>query len=456
MRKALKISVIAVPLLCLCLVGAYFLPPVHDRLAWRLDNAVADLRRWINPPESLVFQPQQGGARPETTPADVLPVVQATLTAIRPLAATPGASGPISPEMDPTPATVPATAAPTIPPAPTATPTPTIAPTPIPPARLLTGIVHEYQQFNNCGPANLAMALSYWGWDGDQRQTRAFLRPNLEVDDKNVNPEEMVAFVEGSTGLKALTRVGGDPELLKKLLAAGFPVIVEAGHHPRDDWWMGHYLVISGYDDLAAKWTMQDSLLNPDLAVPYDEFGPRWWRDFNYVYVLIYPAEKESEVAAILGPRLDPGNSYRLAEELALADIAQLRGQDLFFAWFNLGSSRVGLQDYSGAAEAYDQAFALYQTLTEDMRPYRLMWYQAGPYVAYYQTGRYQDVITLANTTFTWVGKGVLEESYYWRGMAYSALGQTNAALRELQKAAALNPNYAAPREALQALGVTP
>ncbi len=41
-----------------------------------------------------------------------------------------------------------------------------------------------------------------------------YLRPNLEVDDKNVMPAEMVAFVEQSAGLKALTRVGGDIGLL--------------------------------------------------------------------------------------------------------------------------------------------------------------------------------------------------------------------------------------------------
>jgi hypothetical protein len=59
------------------------------------------------------------------------------------------------------------------------TATATLLPTPIPVKVVLGGIVHEYQQFNNCGPANLAMALSYWGWQGDQRDTRAFA-PNRE------------------------------------------------------------------------------------------------------------------------------------------------------------------------------------------------------------------------------------------------------------------------------------
>ena len=236
-------------------------------------------------------------------------------------------------------------------------------------------------------------------------------------------PAEMVAFVQQSAGLKALARVGGDIDLLKQLIAAGFPVVIEAGHHPPKDWWMGHYLVVSGYDDGQGLFWVQDSLLNPDVPTPYAELSERWWRDFNYVYLVIYPPEREAEVMAILGPRADEAYSYQSAAQHAQEEIPALQGRDQFFAWFNLGSSRVGLGDYAGAAEAYDQAFAIYQNFSEEQRPYRLMWYQTGPYEAYYAVGRYQDVINLANTTFYWVGQPVLEESYYWRGMAYSRVG---------------------------------
>ena len=71
-----------------------------------------------------------------------------------------------------------------------------------------------------------------------------------------------------------------------------------------------------------------------------------------------------------------------------MEEIPALQGRDQFFAWFNLGSSRVGLGDYAGAAEAFDQAFTIYQQLSEEQRPYRLMWYQTGPYEAYYAAGR--------------------------------------------------------------------
>ena len=52
--------------------------------------------------------------------------------------------------------------------------------------------------------------------------------------------------------------------------------------------------------------------------------------------------------------------------------------------------------------------------------PFRMMWYQTGPYFAYYYAGRYQDVINLANVNKT-IAQPTLEESLYWRGMAEAA-----------------------------------
>lgn len=437
--RFILLFLMAIVLFCLAAAVVYNLPPVHERLAWRVTNWTVKIRRIINPPEKVLFVPQEAGA--------VETIAKATLDALLP-SATPLPSATLTPD------SLQATLTPLPSSTPFPTPTPTFTPTPIPASVALSGIAHEYQQFNNCGPANLAMALSYWGWQGDQRDTRAFLRPNLEVDDKNVMPAEMVAFVENYTNLRAMTRVGGDLELLKRLIAAGFPVLIEAGHHPPDDWWMGHYQLISAYDDVKGRLTVQDSLITPDLPFSYDEISAHWWRDFNYVYLLIYPPEREAEILSILGPRADEAYSYQYAAQVAQQETQTLAGRDLFFAWFNLGSSQVGLGDYAAAASAYDQAFNLYQGLSEEQRPYRLMWYQIGPYFAYYNTQRYQDVINLANATFSWVGQPVLEESYYWRGLAYQALGDVNRATSDFRKAAALNPNYTPPHEALSLLGV--
>jgi tetratricopeptide (TPR) repeat protein len=72
-----------------------------------------------------------------------------------------------------------------------------------------------------------------------------------------------------------------------------------------------------------------------------------------------------------------------------------------------------------------------------------MMWYQTGPYFAYYYTGRYVDVLTLADQTLEAMTKPILEESFYWRGLAKEALGDVAGAVADLTTSVALNPNFA-------------
>jgi len=402
---------------------AYNLPPIHDRLAWRVDNLRLAIKRYFNPPEQVVFTPQE----------QVEDIVSATLTALAPTSTSTPLAG------------LTETPLPTL--------TPSLTPTPIPASISLNGIRHEYQKFNNCAPASLSMVLSYWGWQGDQFETRAYLRPGFEIDDKNVNAFEIVDFVENYTEFDALWRVGGDLDLLKRLLAAGFPVLIEKGLHPSHDAWLGHYQIISGYNDVTSQFMVYDSYEGPPEAygVPYEVIA-QFWRHFNFTYVVAFPPERASEVHSILGPQSDPRNNFQYAAELALSESGSLTGREQFFAWFNRGTNLVYLQDYASAAQAYDSAFALYAALPENERPWRLLWYQDGPFAAYYHTGRYQDVINLAHTTLLNVDKPVLEETYYWRGMAKAAMGDQEGAVEDLRRAQTLNPNSTPAAEELQRL----
>jgi tetratricopeptide (TPR) repeat protein len=300
------------------------------------------------------------------------------------------------------------------------------------------------------------MMLSYWGWTGDQFQTRLYLRPSFELDDKNVNPSELVTYVEQNTDFDAVWRVGGNFETLKRLLAAGFPVMIEKGLDPHDDAWLGHYQILSGYNDAKNQFLVYDSYEGPPEAygVSYDVIA-QFWRHFNYVYVVVFPAERAAEVHSILGANSDPQTNFRSAADLALTEAQSLTGREQFFAWFNRGASLVYLQDYAGAAQAYDTAFSLYAALPQEERPWRLLWYQEGAYAAYYHTGRYQDVINLAQSTLVNVDKPVLEETYYWRGMAKAALGDRAGAIEDLQRADQLNPNSTPAGAELQRLNAS-
>ena len=217
---------------------------------------------------------------------------------------------------------------------------------------------------------------------------------------------------------------------------------------------MGHFEVINAYDDARQRFITQDSYIMADFPLPYDQLTDRWWRDFNYVYLVIYPPEREAEILSILGPHADPAYNYQHAAQLARDETALLSGRDLFFAWFNLGTNLLALGDYPGSAQAYDQAFAIYAALPDVDRPWRTLWYQVGPYEAYFQTGRYQDVINLANTTLSFMRQPVLEESFYWRGLAKEKMGDLEGAIADLRKSIELNPNFSPATKQLERLGI--
>lgn len=428
-RRACLPFAVAIPILCLCAIGVYFLPPVHDRLSWRVDEFILRMLYTLNPPQEQVFIPTQLAA----------PTPQASVTL----------SEITSPRPSPSPSVAPDTPLPTQPPTPTFTP--------LPPSVSLTGVRYEDQhgRLNYCAPANLAMALSFWGWQGNRDVVGPILKP--DVRDKNVMPYEMAAYVTDYTDLGIVTRVGGDVETIKRFIAAGYPVLVEKSVYFRDLTgvvsWMGHYQVLTGYDEAAGFFIAQDSFTRPDSQVSYTEMI-KGWRSFNFIYQVIYAKEREAEVLGLLGPDADATANFQNAALKASNEILGLSGIDQYFAWFNRGTNLVELQDYGGAAQAYDQAFAVYPTIPENERPWRMLWYSTGPYWAYYYTQRYYDLLYLADGTLNAMqGDRNLEESYYWRGMAKAALGDTAGAIEDFRLALKYHPGFEPALYQLQALG---
>jgi hypothetical protein len=418
--------------LALALIGIliYQIPRVQEYVDWRLDDLRARIKYAISPPEEVVFAPDP----------TLVAMVEETMAAFTPTATSTATTSP--------------THGPTSTPEHTSTPVP--SPTSIPDQILLSGIQHEYQKRNNCGPATLAMALTFWGWEGDQRDTAAILKP-LPTD-KNVMPYELEDFVVNDAGLKVAVRYAGDLEVLKRVIAAGFPVIIEKGLDHKDGW-VGHYQLLAGYDDGQGHFNAYDSL-NGDftegktLIVPYETVETHWLA-FNYTYIVIYPDDREADVAQILGSDMDETSNLYKAADKASIDIFNLTGQELFFSWYNRGTSLMRLTDYGGAAQAYDEAFRVYAAIEPAERPWRILWYQTGPYFAYYFTGRYYDVINLADQTLDLMPDPVLEESYYWRALAKEALGDIDGAIADLQTSLIHHPDFEPSLYQLNRLGVS-
>jgi len=436
-----------IPILVVFGIGVYFVPPINARLTPRLDSLFAQIKYLINPPDKAIFQPQQ------QSQVDVaLTQLMQTHVATQ-------------------------TLHPTLTPAPGPTLRPTFPSTPLPDSVSWTDFRYEDQKnrWNYCGPANISMALNFVGWDGDRDDVAHSIKPGVQDpkldfiqqgrSDVNVMPYEMVDFVNDETEFRALSRLGGDIDLAKRLLAAGFPFIAEKGYYEKDYAgkvaWLGHYQFVTGYDDARGILIVQDTWNDgPNFPIPYEEFtSSEAWLSFNNIFIVVYAPERESELLSVLGPYANERWAAGRAREIAEEGIRELTGIEQYFAWFAKGTSHVALQEYADAATAYDQAFAIYNELGQDdkQRPYRMMWYQTGPYWAYFYTGRYRDVIDLANVTLIeTISKPTLEESIYWRGQAKYMIGDTPGAIADYREALRLHPNWGPAVQALQDLGVQP
>ena len=392
-------------LAALIILGVYQIPSVKYQLEWRLDAAAGILRGWLHPGDTL---PTPEGAKwAEIATISPLPQIE------------------ITKGLD-------------------TSPTPDPTPTPLPSAVNLPSPSWEKQDWNNCGPATLSLALRFFGWEGDQFDISDLLKPDR--GDRNVNVEEMVYFVRTRAGwLMAEYRVDGTLETLKRFLAAGYPVIVEKGYiiesEGPDAGWAGHYLLFTGYDDTLEVFIAQDSFKGPDEIVSYEEVE-EGWRAFNYVYIVIFPAQKADAVEALFGAGVDQDVNRRRALERAQSMIES--DPEDAFAWFNLGTNLLYYERYGEAAQAYDNALAL-------GLPWRFTRYQFGPYIAYFNQGRFQDVIDLAEATLYRTNKA--EESMLWRGWARYRLGDLYGAIEDFRAALVVNPNYLDAQYALDFVG---
>ena len=306
-------------------------------------------------------------------------------------------------------------------------------PVSVPPSVLLTGLRHEYQGWNNCAPSSVGMVLSYYNRTEAQAEIAPILKP--DPNDKNVSPHEIAAYAE-SIGFQAHVGVGGDLNLVMQLLAAGYPVIAEIWFEPEPNDGMGHYRVLFGYDNQSQILKAHDSYSGPNVSMTYSEFDAKW-HVFNRTYVVIYPQEDQIAVDAILNEGTKDTRMWERALHIAQQELSL--DQDNAFAWFNLGTSALNLGDARQAAEAFDWARQL-------GLPWRMFWYQFGPFEAYLAQGRFQDVIALAEAGME---DAAIEEWYFWRGRAREMTGDREGARSDFETALELNANFLAARDAL-------
>jgi tetratricopeptide (TPR) repeat protein len=399
-RGRKKSSLIYAALIGLALLAILItqIPAVKTRLVWRVEVARTYLRGVLSPVQALptahVVAAQANGS-PQQTPSPVV----------------------------------------TFPPTPQVSPTPQPTPTALPDRVQLEPPPYEKQDMNNCGPATLSMYLNHYGWQGDQYAVSSVIKP---IDqDRNVNIDELLYFTRNYAGwLRSEFRVGGSIDLLRKFIAAGFPVVIEEGFYleenfwPNDDRWAGHYLLITGYDDGAGAFTVQDSFLGENRSVPYPVLD-RSWQTFNRIYFLLFTPEQEEQARALLGADWDERVNRQNALDAARAETQE--DPENPFAWFNLGSNLVYFDSYAEAAGAYDRARQI-------GLPQRMLRYQFGPFFAYFNLNRNEDLMALSEYALKITPNS--EEALLWRGWALYRDGRKPDALVEFQKALEAHPGY--------------
>lgn len=340
---------------------------------------------------------------------------------------------------------------------PTASPTVTPSPTPIPAAVTLSDMPVVWQDFSNCGPANLSILLTYFGADISQQAIAQQIRPNEE--DRNVTPWELSAYVNSYTNLRASAHSGGDLDLIRRLIAAGAPVIIQRGYEVQDQGWFGHYLTIYGFDEGLGVFYSRDTSGGPfdgTARVDAAERIASMWRQFNNNFVVAYSAELASAITAILGPeQLDPRQMWQHSASLAETDL-DANPQDAF-TWYNLGVSLVHLGDLVSGADYYANAASAFDQARRIGLPPRLPFYQHEIFRAYQMSGRNDDLLWLTTTlTSSVFGARYVEEIDWYHALALSSAGDTGGAREFLERALRVNPHFVPAQASLEALNGAP
>lgn len=310
------------------------------------------------------------------------------------------------------------------------TPSPTPTHPPIPTAKMIENDYQVFQTFNNCGPAALSMALSYYGINETQQvlgqDLRPYQNPAGDNDDKSVTLDELAQKAQ-EYNLIPYHRPNGSPDLIKQFVAQGLPVITRTHLTDEDD--IGHYRVIKGYDDASGEFIQDDSLQGHNLRYSYSSFM-RLWKIFTYEYLVLVPYEKKQIAENLLGENTDEKIAWKNAALSIQKELEE--NPDDIYARFNLSIALYHVGDFQGSVDAFEAV--------EKELPFRTMWYQIEPILSYYELGEYGRVFNITDNIFNRQNRA-FSELYILRAKIYQKQGNTEKADAEIEKAVFYNKN---------------
>lgn len=300
----------------------------------------------------------------------------------------------------------------------------------IPAQKTLSNNYHIFQTFNNCGPAALSMALSYYGINKSQQELgqslRPYQNPKGDNDDKSVTLPEIAKKAEES-GLLAYNRPNGDINKVKQFIAIDVPVIARTNLKKTED--IGHYRVIKGYDDNSKEIIQDDSLQGKNLKYSYDDFN-NLWLNFNYEYLVLVPKEKQQQAERILGEDLDPEVAWN--KSVSSLEYELENDPDNVTTLFNLSIAYHNTSEYQKSIQAFEKV--------ENKLTARALWYQIEPIYSYYEVGNYDRVMQITERVLN-NNNRAFSELYILRAQVYLKQGDEQKAAEQLAQAKLYNQN---------------
>ncbi len=237
----------------------------------------------------------------------------------------------------------------------------------------------EYQRLNNCGPMSAKMTLSLYGIDLPQADVAAALKRTRA--DRNVTTPEMAAYLE-RFGLLTVRRWLMTPALTRRLIAAGFPVILHQTQKPGDD--IGHFRVAYAFDGTTIL--SGDSMFGPRTRHSERDFT-RLSQPYNGEYLIAYHAKQAKRLERVLGADWGRTSNLNRLEAVSAARIKAVPSDP--YAWWGLGQARLFKGLSRTAAPAFKQAARL-------GLPAKHLWYQQEALEAWNRVGWYALTVEYA------------------------------------------------------------
>lgn len=301
---------------------------------------------------------------------------------------------------------------------------------PVPSSKILVNNYYAKQTFNNCGPASLSMALSYYGINVSQKvlgdSLRPYQHPTGNNDDKSVTLDELAQEAQ-KYGLVAYHKPNGDIELIKQFITYDFPVITRTWLDTDDD--IGHFRVVKGFDESKQSIVQDDSYNGPNLSYTYDAFN-RLWEKFDYEYLVLVPDDKRKIAETIIGMNMD--EKYAWSQTVKRNEKKLSQNPADIYARFNLSVAYYHLEEYQRSVDEFEKV--------ENQLPFRKLWYQREPIEAYFRLKDYEKVLSITDRIIN-NHNLAYSELYILRGRIFQEQGNFKKAEEEYQKAITYNKN---------------